>query len=312
LKNTGVDEIELKNTCSDKEGNWRNMSKFYGKQGGITSRRSGFVMERSTMFRQELAICATRYAIGRRIPFFMSLDKPPTVMFELYEGGRLHGNFLASTLKEILQEGSWQIRLNGRRPVLGTLPEGKSAKELDASTSSEALLMNIFCHPELKSHSALYKVLGLDEYEKPEFGVTGNVPLANGRTDKGEIDMKLGNVLVMAKLAETDFTKRPKAHAESYRDFEFAFDTNILPQSEEKYYHHQLIRSVLAASEQNARFVLISDARRPDLLHSWWDVMMAVNDTNLRRRCRFVLWQELAQLAPLQLREFLEEKYGIA
>jgi len=41
--------------------------------------------------------------------------------------------------------------------------------------------------------------------DMPEFGYKARVPLLGGRTDRTEVDMKLGRLLVEAKLTESDF-----------------------------------------------------------------------------------------------------------
>jgi hypothetical protein len=48
-------------------------------------------------------------------------------------------------------------------------------------------------------------MLGVDTGQKPIFGFRPRIPLCDGKTDRTEIDMKLGAFLVGAKLTETDF-----------------------------------------------------------------------------------------------------------
>ena len=43
-------------------------------------------------------------------------------------------------------------------------------------------------------------------------------PLRNGKTDRTEIDMKLGDLMVEAKRTETDFQTAPLKMIERYRD----------------------------------------------------------------------------------------------
>ena len=80
---------------------------------------------------------------------------------------------------------------------------------------------------------------------------------------------------------------------------------------EMRYRSYQLIRNVLAAYAEGARFCVIADDRRPDLKEAWFQVMAAVRSAEMRTRCLMVTWQELAAVAPVRLREFLEVKYGI-
>ena len=72
-----------------------------------------------------------------------------------------------------------------------------------------------------------------------------------------------------------------------------------------------MIRNVLAAHAAGASFCLLADARRPDLREQWFAVMRCVRDAELRTRCKMLTWQELAEVLPERLQEFLAEKYGI-
>ena len=80
---------------------------------------------------------------------------------------------------------------------------------------------------------------------------------------------------------------------------------------EVRYRSYQLIRNVLAAYAEGARFCVIADERRPDLKEAWFRVMAAVRSAEIRTRCLMLTWQELAGVVPGGLREFLAEKYGI-
>jgi hypothetical protein len=77
------------------------------------------------------------------------------------------------------------------------------------------------------------------------------------------------------------------------------------------YAGYQLIRNVLAAYAAGTSFCVVHDERRPDLREGWFDVMRAVKSAEMRTRCKVMTWQELAGLAGVGLREFLEGKYGI-
>ena len=63
----------------------------------------------------------------------------------------------------------------------------------------------------------------------PIFGWRARVPLANGRMDRTEVDMRWGGLLVEAKLTEADFQTRTAAVVEAYRDFDAVFDREMLP-----------------------------------------------------------------------------------
>ena len=105
-------------------------------------------------------------------------------------------------------------------------------RELDSSMSSDALLMNIFCTPGVADSPAVRNALGVDAEAAPIFGWKARVPLANGRFDRTEVDMRLGSLLVEAKLTEVGFQTRAAAIVEAYRDFDTVFDRDRLPRTE--------------------------------------------------------------------------------
>jgi len=145
----------------------------------------------------------------------------------------------------------------------------------------------------------------------PEFGYHPRLPLNDGGKEKTEIDMRLGALLVEAKLTEEDFTVRPKTHVLRYRDLLTVFYVDALPGDDSRFSGYQLIRNVLAAAQDQATFVALIDARRPDLLEEWKAVSAAIRDGSLRNRCGVRTWQECAAAAPPELRSFLETKYGL-
>jgi hypothetical protein len=205
--------------------------------------------------------------------------------------------------------------------------------ELDSSNSSDALLMNIFCFPGVFDDGRVFSLLGLENGAVPEFGFKARVPLKEGKFDRTEVDMRLGSLLVEAKLTESDFQTRERAIVESYRDFAAVFDRKALPKigwptlagfarvgnresvskiRAPRYASYQLIRNVLAAQAHDCAFCVLCDARRPDLLQAWYEVMRCVRQVELRLRCKVLTWQELAAVLPSAVQDFLEEKYGIA
>jgi len=78
-----------------------------------------------------------------------------------------------------------------------------------------------------------------------------------------------------------------------------------------KYASYQLIRNVLAAHALGLSFCVILDARRPDLIEAWYAIMRCVRDSELRTLCQVLTWQELSEVLPREVRQFLNEKYGI-
>jgi hypothetical protein len=237
-------------------------------------------------------------------------------------------------------------------------------RELDSSMSSDALLMNVFCLPDIVGAAQVRRTLGVEGDGLPVFGWRARVPLASGRFDRTEVDMRWGGLLVEAKLTEGDFQTRAATVVEGYRDFDAVFDRELLPRveirtarrrtavefaeeftqeweelgarpefeadevarefregivarareaepAEAGYAGYQLIRNVLAAYAEGCSFCMVHDERRPDLREAWFEVMKAVKSAEMRTRCKVLTWQELAGLAPVSLREFLDLKYGI-
>jgi len=264
--------------------------------------------------RRELSQRAEHYARTRQLPYCLSYGQPSTVCFERYCDDSRHGNFLPSTYKAILRNPNWHRRLQkvhsqGRK----SLPryENGIRRELDACTSSDALLMNVFCYPGVFRDERVGSILDVTPGATPDLGCRARVPLANGKFDRTEVDMRLGHLLIEAKLTESDFQKAPKAVVRAYRDFNEVFDGEGLPQTAKDYRSYQLIRNVLAAYASGCTFCVLTDARRPELTEDWYAVMKCVRSVDLRTRCKVVTWQELAKALPLRLQEFLGEKYGI-
>jgi hypothetical protein len=170
--------------------------------------------------------------------------------------------------------------------------------------------MNCFCHPG--AASKLLEGLGLaPQSANVDFGFNPRIHLSNGSTDETEIDMRIGGLFFEAKLTEPDFTTRPTAYVFRYAALPTVFDVDRLPSKGNLVAGYQLIRNVLAAEQHGAEFVVLLDQRRPDLLHEWWDVHAAIISPEVRVRCGFRTWQEVAAASPPHLAHFLEEKYGL-
>jgi hypothetical protein len=280
-----------------------------------------------------------------------SHGNPPVIVYAPEEDTR-HGNFFDAAYAAITARPEWSRRFDKIHAQARSLPRAERRwRELDSSMSSDALLMNVFCTPEVTGALEVHRMLGVDAEEVPEFGWRARVPLANGRFDRTEVDMHWGELLVEAKLTESDFQNCHSMLIEPYRDLYVVFERELLPRvqipigrpkalgefpedySQEEiivpadewqpqtseiqrkfisgYASYQLIRNVLAANAQNASFCVIHDARRPDLREAWFDVMTAVKSAAMRVRLKVLTWQELAAVLPEDLREFLRAKYGI-
>jgi hypothetical protein len=264
----------------------------------------------STELRREIS--ARNHAPGRESDLEVSYGSSQSVIFREQDGG--HGNFLPASYARIMANPEWKRRLTKSYTASRYLPRRGDRKryELECASSSDALLMNVFCYPGVLRNARLCALLGIEAGLRPEFGFRPEVPLKNGKCDRTEMDMRLGTLLVEAKLTEGDFQRAPLRLVERYRDLEEVFDAEQLPGMEGVVRSYQLIRCVLAAHASGGGFAVICDGRRPDLTERWFEVMRAVKDAALRTRLGLVTWQEIALALPARVQRFLEEKYGIA
>jgi hypothetical protein len=291
--------------------------------------------------RQEICGRNVVFAKKYKLAHCLSYGEAPVVCYE--PDGGSHGNFLPETYRAILGNQLWARRLKKTHTSVRTaLPRNDRGfwSELDSCNSSDALLMNVFCYPGVFDDGCVFSLLGLEYGAVPEFGFKARVPLLGGRFDRTEVDMRLGALLVEAKLTEPDFQSREKTVVENYRDFAGVFDRKALPTTSRRkllesewsdpvwpgpstrergletratmYVSYQLIRNVLAAEANDSAFCVLYDARRPDLLQAWYEIMRSVRLVDVRLRCKVLTWQELAAVLPRKLQAFLLEKYGIA
>lgn len=279
----------------------------------------------ASLLRQELCARNQAFAVQNGLAHVESYGGMPVIVYEPTANGSRHGNFLDASYKAILDRPDWRRRLNKvHAQAKQALPRCERGwKELDSSMSSDALLMNIFCHPGGVDSSAIHSLLGVDIAADPEFGFKARVPLTSGLADRTEVDMKFGDLLVEAKLTECDFQRGEEATMLSYRDFKEVFDPKLLPRvavrtpqgippaRRKQFASYQLLRNVLAAYANDCSFCVLLDARRPDLLESWYAIMRCVRISALRLRCKALTWQELSSLLAPPLCHFLDTKYGI-
>ena len=264
--------------------------------------------------RRELSLRNQQYARRLRLVSRESYGDPPSICYLPSENGMRHGNFLRESYCAVVRNARWRKRLEKpHSQARSALPrEDRAWKELDSCNSSDALLMNIFCFPATLNDHRVLSLLAVEPGSVPEFGFKARVPLANGRADRTEVDMLLGDLLVESKLTESDFQTREVASVEGYRDFTEVFERRNLPQDACRYLSYQLIRNVLAAHHGHCSFCVMLDARRPDLREAWFAVMSCIRIVELRLRCKILTWQELAEALPGKLQRFLQDKYGIS
>jgi hypothetical protein len=289
-----------------------------------------------------LHLAATHHLLHDEIP-----GNSSSVIFGCDEQGR-HGNFHPASYAAISATPQWSRRLIKVHTAHRKLRARADWqwRELDCANSSDALLMNIFCHPHVATPEAISapmaRLLGVDTASPPIFGLYPGVPLTSGLLDRTEIDLQLGNLFLEAKLTESSFQNTRPSLITRYRDLEEVFDVTRLPrkalyiapshppvedfsQLEEPVLlinpipapkdtvveGYQLIRNVLAAYASDASFCVLCDGRRRDLIETWYKVLSAVHRPTFAVRLKLLTWQELACVLPEDLQQFLEAKYGI-
>jgi hypothetical protein len=265
--------------------------------------------------RSNLAARNLARTIAGRIPHEVTRGATPSVIYA--PGAGTHGNFLDASYRRICAYPAWAARLTKAHTAKrqarcsGADESIRPWCELDSASSSDALLMNIFCYPRVLN-PRVCALLGVAAGAEPEFGYHPRIALERNRTDRTEIDMRLGTLLVEAKLTESDFQCAPLRLVERYPGFDELFDRTLLEVSRRGVHSYQLIRGVLAAHAEDATFCVLADLRRPDLAEAWYAVMRAVRSYRMQARLRLLTWQELAAALPKPLQAFLEQKYGIS
>ena len=242
-------------------------------------RRERVAGARSNSGSLRLELSARNLALAAQKQHELTRGVVPSVVYAPNKGS--HGNFIDASYKRICENPDWLKRLKKvhtakrqARPM-GAQEEVRLWCELDAATSSDALLMNVFCYPRVFTKE-LCTLLGIGGKGKPEFGYKPQVPLVKGLKDRTEVDMRLPGLTIEAKLTESNFQRAPMALLERYPRFNEVFDRKLLVTGSDGVESYQLIRGVMAAQHTGERFCVLCDARRPDLLEAWFMVMRAV------------------------------------
>ena len=181
--------------------------------------------------RRELCSRNSDFARHHNLDHVPSYGREPAIVYA--PGNETHGNFFPASYKAILKNASWRLRLNKVHTQGKTsLPKSdRRWRELDSCVSSDALLMNIFCCPRVLRSKNVAAMLGVEPTARPQFGYRPRVPLSNGHIDRTEVDLKLGDLLIEAKLTESDFQTQSATLVETYRDLEEVFDVSRLPRA---------------------------------------------------------------------------------
>jgi hypothetical protein len=113
----------------------------------------------STQLRREVHLRnATRGEEGERE---VSWGASQSVIFREGEGG--HGNFLAASYARIVAHPLWKQRLTKSYTASRFVPWAQDRKryELECASSSDALLMNVFCYPGVLRNRGYARCWGL-------------------------------------------------------------------------------------------------------------------------------------------------------
>jgi hypothetical protein len=241
----------------------------------------------------------------------LTCGEQPSVIYSGDDGE--HGNFLPSAYRRILASEDWSKRLRKVYSASRSVPRqmDRRRSELDCASSSDALLMNVFCYPGVLKRRTVCSTLGIDEGARAEFGFRPQTPLTKNHKDRTEVDLKVGNLLIEAKLTEGDFQRARPELMQRYRDFERVFERDLLPTFNGMLCSYQLLRGVLAAEHLEMSFCVLCDRRRPDLIEDWYKIVRAVRNAELRCRLKVITWQELSACLCRTQQKFLETKYGI-
>jgi hypothetical protein len=254
----------------------------------------------STYLRRVLLAKAQEYAARYGVP--VTQEAESALIFARSESG--HGNFHPESYAAILRNPEWKARLDKPHPQFA----GTGVAELDSSNSSDALLMNIFCHPRASRWKSLHQLLQAS-WSSPDIGWPFRFP--NETTSRPtECDMHLDGVLFEAKLTEVDFTSKDLGTVQGYDSAEDVFHLDGMLSSKGRVENYQLVRNMLAAERNGYRFALLVDWRRPDLIRRFVDTVAKITPFALRSRCSFLTWQEITAVVGEDLREYLTAKYG--
>jgi hypothetical protein len=265
--------------------------------------------------RRELSVRNLEIVLGSsgEVAHEQTFGAVPSVIYA-EDGERGHGNFLAASYRRICADAKWNKRLRKSYTAGARVPrrQDRWRGELECANSSDALLMNVFCYPGLLRRSAVCSLLGVEPGLRPEFGVRAQLAMRNGEVDRTELDMRLGRLMVEAKLTEAGFGTASRERLMRYCGVEDVFEVDELVWTAGgRLAGYQLVRGVLAAKAEDARFVLLCDGRRADLREMWFRVLRAVRSYDLRSRMALLSWQEVAAACPAVVRAFLADKYGV-
>jgi hypothetical protein len=102
----------------------------------------------ATQLRHELSVRSAAYAAARGLMHGCSFGEQSIIVYTPHSNDERHGNFIDASYAAILSQNEWKRRLAKSHSSARSLPKAERPwKELDSCMSSDALLMNVFCHP---------------------------------------------------------------------------------------------------------------------------------------------------------------------
>jgi hypothetical protein len=209
----------------------------------------------ATQLRRDLTARVEAYARARLLLHDVSPGPDPAVLFGREDEDPTqpprHGNFHPAAYAAICANPDWLRRLAKPHTASRRSRPRKDWRwmELDSAISSDALLMNIFCHPQVydgvRLASPVAALLNVDPAATLCFGAHPGVPLGttlkprNKKSaprealDRTEIDLTLTTptttFFLEAKLTESNFQTAAPVLLHRYRDLEAVFDPDRLP-----------------------------------------------------------------------------------
>ncbi|MBB5342090.1 PGN_0703 family putative restriction endonuclease [Tunturibacter empetritectus] len=143
----------------------------------------------ASLLRRDLNARAQHLATTSNLLHEQTTGTEPSILFGCDEQAR-HGNFHPASYAAISASPAWSRRLakahTAHRRVRARADW--QWKELDCANSSDALLMNIFCHPGVFSNSrlnpAVANLLGIHSETQPNFGIHPGVPLKRSHASR--------------------------------------------------------------------------------------------------------------------------------
>jgi hypothetical protein len=146
----------------------------------------------ASLLRRDLNARAQHLAATSNLLHEQTTGSEPSILFghqEKAEQGR-HGNFHPASYAAICANPAWSRRLIKAHTAYRRVRARADWqwKELDCANSSDALLMNIFCHPTVFSddelNPAVANLLGVPTETQPNFGIRPGVPLKRSPASK--------------------------------------------------------------------------------------------------------------------------------